>query len=137
MIKVKTKEATGFLAELLSNIDEKELAKTRKRMMLAVKIEKAIKRCGYNQEQFAHLMKKSPTVISEWLSGDRNFTIDTLVEIEEALGIRLIDVSVMTVVSANSEMTKNVTKRTSKKNFSGKLEFSAYVSEYNNGMKSA
>ena len=47
-MKVKVKEATGVLGELLANINEKELAKIRKRMMLAAKIEEAMKRCGYN-----------------------------------------------------------------------------------------
>lgn len=105
-MKVKAKEATGVLAELLANINEKELAKTRKRMMLAAKIEEAMKRCGYNQTQFAHLMDKSTTVISEWLSGDRNFTTDTLIDIEEALGIRLLDVSIMTAVNAGTEISQ-------------------------------
>lgn len=97
-MKVKEKEPTGVLRELLADINEKELAKTRKRMMLASKIEDAMRRRGYNQTQFAHLMKRSPTVISEWLSGDRNFTADTLIEIEEALGIRLLDISIMTAI---------------------------------------
>jgi len=105
-MKVKEKEATGVLGELLANIDEKELAKTRKRMMLAAKIEEAMRRCGYNQTQFARLMKKSTTVISEWLSGDRNFTADTLIEIEEALGIRLLDISIMTAVIAGTEISQ-------------------------------
>jgi len=105
-MKVKVKEVTGVLADLLANINEKELAKTRKRMMLAAKIEEAMKRRGYNQTQFARLMKKSTTVISEWLSGDRNFTADTLIEIEEALGIRLLDISIMTAVSAGTEISQ-------------------------------
>lgn len=105
-MKVKAKEATGVLGELLADIDEKELAKTRKRMMLAAKIEVAMKRCGYNQTQFAHLMKKSTTVISEWLSGDRNFTTDTLIDIEDALGIRLLDTSIMTAISAGTEISQ-------------------------------
>lgn len=105
-MKVKTKEATGVLGELLANINEKELAKTRKRMMLAAKIEEAMKRCGYNQTQFAHLMKKSTTVISEWLSGGRNFTTDTLIEIEDALGIRLLDITIMTAVKAGTEISQ-------------------------------
>ena len=107
-MKVKVKEATGVLADLLANIDEKELAKTRKRMMLAAKIEEAMKRCGYNQTQFARLMKKSTTVISEWLSGDRNFTTDTLMDIEDALGIRLLDTSIMTAVNAGTEISLRI-----------------------------
>ena len=111
-MKVKTKEATGILGELLANINEKELAKTRKRMMLAAKIEEAMKRCGYNQTQFAHLMKKSTTVISEWLSGDRNFTTDTLMDIEDALGIRIIDTSIMIAVNAGTEISLQISANT-------------------------
>lgn len=113
-MKVTAKEATGVLGELLANIDEKELAKTRKHMMLAAKIEEAMKRCGYNQTQFAHLMKKSPTVISEWLSGDRNFTTDTLISIEEALGIRLLDISIMTAVNAGTEISQKISANSGK-----------------------
>lgn len=92
-MKAKKRVATGVLAELLANMDDIELAKERKRMMLAAKIEDAMKKSGYNQMQFAHLMKRSPTVISEWLSGNRNFTTDTLTEIENALKITLLNVS--------------------------------------------
>ena len=113
-MKVKTKEATGVLGELLANINEKELAKIRKRMMLAAKIEEAMKRCGYNQTQFARLMKKSTTVISEWLSGDRNFTTDTLMAIEDALGIRLLDTSIMTAVNAGTEISQRISANTGK-----------------------
>lgn len=38
-------------------------------------------------------MSRSESEISEWLSGDRNFTIDTLTEISMALNISLIDTS--------------------------------------------
>jgi len=113
-MKVKVKEATGVLADLLANIDEKELAKTRKRMMLAAKIEEAMKRCGYNQTQFAHLMKKSTTVISEWLSGERNFTTDTLMDIEDALGVRLLDTSIMIAVNAGTEISLRVSANAGK-----------------------
>ena len=113
-MKVKVKEATGVLADLLANIDEKELTKTRKRMMLAAKIEEAMKRCGYNQTQFAHLMKKSTTVISEWLSGERNFTTDTLMDIEDALGVRLLDTSIMIVVNAGTEISLRVSANAGK-----------------------
>lgn len=43
-MRVTTKKATGVLARLLANIDEKEMARTRKRMMIAAKIEDAMKR---------------------------------------------------------------------------------------------
>ena len=107
-MKPRMRKPTGVLAELLADIDHRELAKTRKRMMLAAKIDEAMRKCGYNQTQFARLMGKSPAVISEWLSGDRNFTTDTLASIEDALGIRLLDVSLMTAIKANTEIYQKV-----------------------------
>lgn len=139
-MKVKAKQATGVLAELLANIDEKELARTRKRMMLAAKIEEAMKRCGYNQLQFARLMKKSTTVISEWLSGDRNFTTDTLTDIEEALGIRLLDVTLMTVVDANIEISQRISVNSRKAaalTSTSSWDFNANSNDYVNQQKYA
>ena len=102
-MKVTAKNATGVLGELLSNMDGKNLSRMRLRMLLASKIEDAMKKCGYNQKQFAAQMGKSTTVISEWLSGDRNFTVDTLADIEDILNIRLLNVDNWTVISTSDE----------------------------------
>lgn len=109
MKPVGKRKATGFLAELLSNTDEKEFARTRKRMMVAAKIADAMRKEGYSQKDFAAKMGKSETVISEWLSGDRNFRIDTLSEIEDVLGIRLIDTSSMVVFNVGDGYTTSMT----------------------------
>ncbi len=110
-MKVSKHTASGVLGELLANIDPKELARTRKRMMLAAKIEEAMKKRGFNQKQFALLMGKSEAVISEWLSGDRNFTVDTLTDIEEILDIQLINVTVMTRVKSGTESVIRIDNR--------------------------
>lgn len=113
-MKVITGKSSKVIADILAQIDEKELARTRRRMMLAAKIEEAMKRKGYNQRRFAKMMEKSPTVISEWLSGDRNFTIDTLTDIEEVLGVHLLDVTIMTTVNANTESVLNMQRKAKK-----------------------
>ena len=110
-MKNRTWESKGVLAELLAEIDEKELARTRKRMMLAVKIEEAMKRRGLNQAQFAKMMGKSQTVISEWLSGERNFTTDTLTDIEGVLGIQLLNTNIMTVVLSGTTSSYTIHAR--------------------------
>lgn len=91
-MEVKSKRAEGVLKEILDKIDEVELTRIRKRMMLAVKISEAMIKCGYSKEQFAHLMNKDVSIISDWLSGDENFTINTLMDIENILGIKLLNV---------------------------------------------
>lgn len=110
-MKVSKHTASGVLGELLANIDQRELARTRKRMMLAAKIEEAMKKRGFNQKQFARLMGKSEAVISEWLSGDRNFTIDTLTDIEEILDVQLLNVTVMTRVQSGTENVISIGNR--------------------------
>jgi transcriptional regulator with XRE-family HTH domain len=59
-------------------------------MLVAVKIADALEAKKFSQKAFAEIMGKSESEISEWLSGNRNFTIDTLSDISECLGIRLL-----------------------------------------------
>ena len=81
----------GFLAELLLDIDKREMKRTENRMLLAMKISETLKQKHISQKEFANMMGKNATVVSEWLSGDRNFTIDTLTDISVALGVSFID----------------------------------------------
>ena len=83
----KRQETKNVLSQLLSNIDEIALKKTSNRMMVAAKISNALKNKGISQKEFAKMLRKSESEISSWLSGDRNFTIDTLTEVSEALDI--------------------------------------------------
>lgn len=55
----------GFLADLLSNIDEREMKRTENRMLLAMKIAEALKQKHISQKEFANMIGKSATVISE------------------------------------------------------------------------
>ena len=90
---IKRKKSTGVLSHLLETLDKKQLEKTSNRMLVAAKIGNALHMKGLSQKEFAFMMGRTESEISEWLSGDRNFTIDTLTEISLALGISLIDTS--------------------------------------------
>lgn len=80
----------GTLANLLSNMDDLSLAKTRNRMMLAAKISDAIRNSGMRPNEFATMMGKNEMQLAELLSGDVNLTVDELTEIEQVLKIRLL-----------------------------------------------
>lgn len=88
---INKKKTSGTLSKLLGNIDNVEFKKTRNRMMIAAKIAAALKREGLSQKEFAAKMKKTESEISDWLSGNRNFTIDTLTEISISLDISLLN----------------------------------------------
>ena len=87
-MKVEYKSA---LDSLLDEITPIEQAKTDTKMKIAVLIEEAMKAKNMmNKDLLAAVGKENPSVISKWLSGTHNFTIDTLVELECALDISLI-----------------------------------------------
>ena len=90
MKTINKKEATGTLARMISEVKPDKLAKTRNRMLVAAKIADAMKAQHLNQKQFAKLMGRTESEISDWLSGDRNFTIDTLFDIGQALGVTFL-----------------------------------------------
>ncbi|MFO7924342.1 MAG: helix-turn-helix transcriptional regulator [Bacteroidales bacterium] len=80
------------LDRLLDEISPIEQAKTDAKMMLAARIADAMKAKKWkNKELLAAVGKTNPSIITKWLSGTHNFTVDTLVELEEALGISLIN----------------------------------------------
>ena len=85
----------NILDELFEEIQgSRELKRTENRMLLAQKIDMGMKAKGLNKSQFANKIGQKPSVITRWLSGTHNFTIDTLTDIEDVLGITLIDASV-------------------------------------------
>ena len=84
------RKPSAALSKILSSISEEDKRHTRDRMLVAVKIADALEAKKLSQKRFAELMGKSESEISEWLSGNRNFTIDTLSDIGDSLGISLL-----------------------------------------------
>ena len=89
------RKPSATLTKIISSISEEDKRRTRDRMLIAVKIADALEAKKLSQKAFAELMKKSESEISEWLSGNRNFTVDTLSDISDCLGICLLPSSEM------------------------------------------
>ncbi len=68
----------------------------RNRVMLSFRIVDRIhailEEQGLKQKDLANKLGKSEAEISKWMRGTHNFTIDTLVSIEEALGAPIVEV---------------------------------------------
>lgn len=77
--------------ELFSGLSSKDYETTKKRMLLAICIDDAIKAKGWRKKDLAEAMGKSPSEITKWLSGTHNFETDTLFDIERVLGISLFN----------------------------------------------
>ena len=89
-MRVTKKQATGVLGTLLAQIDERQQARTRTKMIVAARIEDALAASNMTQKEFARLMGRSESEICSWLSGERNFTLDTLTDISIVLRTNLL-----------------------------------------------
>ena len=108
------RKPSASLTRIMNNIDEDKLRRTRDRMLVANKIADALKAKGISQKKFSEMTGRSESEVSEWLSGDRNFTIDTLSDIQNYLGIDLLNTSSMrtSLVSKEASRMKVARKRT-------------------------
>jgi predicted transcriptional regulator len=84
--------SSDFLDGFFKEITPKETSKVKKRMSLAAKIDDALRSQGWRKGQLAEALGKSPSEVSKFLSGTHNFTIDTLMDIEDVLNIQLLNI---------------------------------------------
>jgi transcriptional regulator with XRE-family HTH domain len=77
---------------LMAGVTPEQQEETDVKMLLASKIYKAMKGKGWTQTRFAEEANQHMSVISKWLSGTHNFTVETLLNIQRLLGIRLMDI---------------------------------------------
>lgn len=106
------RKPSASLTRIINTIDEDKLRRTRDRMLVANKIADALNAKGISQKKFSEMTGRSESEVSEWLSGDRNFTIDTLSDIQKYLGIDLLNTSSMRTSPVSKEASRmKVAKR--------------------------
>ena len=103
MKTISKRKASGTLGQMVSEVNPAQLAKMRNRMLIAAKIADAMQAQHLNQKQFAKMMGRTESEISDWLSGDHNFTIDTLFDIGQALGITFLSTTLHYTTSNSYE----------------------------------
>lgn len=88
-------KAPNYDSEVLRRVkdrrDPAQTAKTQNRMLIAAKIYEQMQKQGVSKSQLANLLEQQPSVITKWLSGTHNFTIDTLVDIGRILNFDLFN----------------------------------------------
>jgi ribosome-binding protein aMBF1 (putative translation factor) len=80
-----------ILDSLMESISKDELQKIENKMRLAIKIADAIEAKGLKKHEFAKKINKNSSEINKWLSGTHNFTVETLLFLQNELGIKLLD----------------------------------------------
>jgi ribosome-binding protein aMBF1 (putative translation factor) len=86
------KYRSKVLASFITNRNPAEFDKTKRNMILAVRIDEALKSKGWSKKQLADAMHKNPSEVTKWLSGTHNFTLETLYLIESYLGVTLFEI---------------------------------------------
>ena len=69
--------------------DKKTIAK----VVISKKILEGMMKQKIGRKELALKMLKQPSVITKWLSGTHNFTIETLNDLEQILNIKLLDIN--------------------------------------------
>ena len=91
----------AILENLLAEITPEEQARTDRKMRIAAIIADALTAKNFGKKQFAEKLGRKPSEVTKWLSGTHNFTIDTLTDIEQVLGIKLLSDKRKVQVSAS------------------------------------
>lgn len=79
------KRNSDILQKIRDQRNPAAFKKTRHKMWLAAAIAEGIKNKGWSKSEFAKMMGQEPSVVSRWLSGVHNFTVDALHDIEDML----------------------------------------------------
>ena len=81
-----------LLDELYSRIPEDRRRMTDHSFAIAAHISEILARKGWTKSDLANAMGKKNAEISRWMSGQHNFTLDTIAKIEAVLGEDIIAV---------------------------------------------
>lgn len=85
------KKTDSDLHSLLEEISPFLRKQTDAKMIVSARIADAMKEKGWKHKDLLKAMNRNnPSLVTKWLSGTHNFTLETLVELEAALGISLL-----------------------------------------------
>ena len=82
-----------IMDEIRSTISPEMKLQMELSVAIANRIYNILESKGMSQKEFAHLMGKTETEVSRWLSGTHNLTMATICKISAALGEDIIRVS--------------------------------------------
>lgn len=83
---------SAILDELLAGITLQQQEKVSLKMQIAVRIADRLGELRMQKKELAKACGlKGSSMVTKWLSGGHNFTLDTLVDISQALGLSVAD----------------------------------------------
>ncbi|MCX6234624.1 MAG: helix-turn-helix transcriptional regulator [Bacteroidetes bacterium] len=83
---------SSAMDEIFKSITPSEQKRTDQKMLLAAKIDDALRAKAWKKKDLAKALNKRASEITKWLSGTHNFTTDTLWDIEKVLCVELVNI---------------------------------------------
>ena len=96
-----SKEPNKWLDEADNRFANKEWLQNSQ--AVALLILRSIRAKGMSQKDLAEILNVSPQQVNKWVKGSENFTFETISKIENALGIKLINVYGLADVKENTD----------------------------------
>ena len=78
--------------EMLNQVPKEKRRESELSYGIARRIYEVLQRKGWSQADLARATGKREAVVSRWMSGTHNFTIQTLSEIETAMGVEILSI---------------------------------------------
>jgi transcriptional regulator with XRE-family HTH domain len=91
MNKTARKHKSPIIDLLLNEITPEEKMQVRTKMALAARLDDLMKQKELGKSELAAKLNKHPSEITKWLSGEHNFTVDTLSDIAVALNVTVAE----------------------------------------------
>ena len=83
--------SNNLIEDLLNSITPEESLRIENRMLMAAKIDDAIKAKDWKKKDLMEALgKKNQSEITKWLSGTQNFTIDILTDLGRVLNVNFL-----------------------------------------------
>lgn len=87
------KKSKNSISSWLKEHGDPEIDKfVEKNLAITEKVRVALEDKGWKSQDLAKAMNKSPSEVSKWLSGMHNLTLKSIIKMEMALGVDLIQV---------------------------------------------
>lgn len=91
--KLKMKKSKNSISSWLKEHGDPEIDTfINKNLAITEKVRLAMEDKGWKSQDLAKAMDKNPSEVSKWLSGMHNLTLKSIIKMEMALGIDLIQV---------------------------------------------
>jgi transcriptional regulator with XRE-family HTH domain len=101
--------SNNLIEELLNSLSPEESLRIENRMLMAAKIDEAIKAKGWKKKDLMKALgKTNQSEVTKWLSGTHNFTLDLLTDLGRVLEVNFLNLEKPKTITEIQYKTKTV-----------------------------